>query len=237
MPLPIIPVPAIPLVPNVPGVPPMAGLSGLVAEATILTSDAASALGLFSSPQWGIYDSGGSNIFPDCSVVAVDYRREYRVSDYPLEQGAFTSYNKVQIPFDVRVTLAVSGNSILGQLTSGGAFAGIANAVFGGSAASATRAAILNTLEQLALSLDLVSVVTPEYTFNSCNVVHHDYRREARNGVTLIKVDVWLAEIRVTATQQFTTTQAPSSQTPQNQGTGYPAGPTPAQSSAISTPN
>jgi hypothetical protein len=238
MPLPVIPVPLIPQVPNVPGVPPMAGLSGLISSAVILTSDAIAITGLFTQPQWGIYDSTGTNIFPGCSVIAVDYRREYRVSDYPQEQGGFASYNKVQIPFDARVTLAVSGNSLLQNLVSGGALGGVSSALLTGTnAAQAARSAYLATLESLALSLSLVSVVTPEYTYPSCNVVHFDYRREASAGVTLIKIDIGLMEIRVTATQQFTTTQNPASQTPQNQGTGYPAVPTPAQSSAISTPN
>lgn len=226
MPLPIIPAPPIPQVPNVPGVPPMAGLSGIVSAGTLLTSDAISVLQLFQPSKWGIFDASNANMFPNAVVLAVDYRREYRVSDYPLENGAFTSYNKVQVPFDVRVTLGISGSTFLTSAVSGGLFGQL---VTGVDAAISTRADALNTLESAAESLDLVSVVTPEYIFPSCNIVHHDYRRESRYGVTLIKIDIWLIEIRVTATQQFTNTQNPASQATQAGGTGQPAVPTATQ--------
>ena len=70
----------------------------------------ADALGLPPSPlapQWGIYLDGEPVVDAD-SVVTFDYRQEWTVSDYPLEQGAFQSYDKVQTPFDVAVTITAA---------------------------------------------------------------------------------------------------------------------------------
>ena len=60
-------------------------------------------LGLFDT-QWGIFDQSGDPVITADTIVEVGYRREYRISDFPVEEGSFASYNKVQTPYDVRVT-------------------------------------------------------------------------------------------------------------------------------------
>src|SRR6185503_11295777 len=114
---------------------------------------------------WGLFTEDGSPLFPGFSAVPfvnslaagtgiantsvgdVGYRREYRISTAPQEQGAFLSYNKVQMPFDARVTYLVSG-------------------------LSAIRTAFLQQLEAAAASLDLYSVVMPEFIYPSANIIH-----------------------------------------------------------------
>jgi hypothetical protein len=105
--------------------------------------------------------------------------------DYPLEQGAFESYDKVQTPF-VAWLRFVTGGSI------------------------ADKQAFLASIEAITASLEFVDVVTPERVYQSANVSHYDYRRTAVNGVGLLAVDVWVTEVRVTATQAFTNTSQPS---------------------------
>ena len=181
-------------VPFVPGVPP---LSSYTVDVPILLL--ADALGLPPSPlapQWGIYLDGEPVVDAD-SVVTFDYRQEWTVSDYPLEQGAFQSYDKVQTPFDVRVRYAAGGSQ-------------------------QNRQALLDSIAVIASDLNLYDIVTPEAVYQSVNVTHYDYRRTATNGVGLLQVDVWCVEVRVTAQAQFQNVQNPASASPQTQGNVQP---------------
>lgn len=218
-------------VPDAPGVPPMVRVYRALDTVVILAADAAQIAQAFQPATWGIFSQYGEPVITADSVIAVDYRREYRISDYPIEDGAFGSYDKVAEPYDVRVTLASSGKgTILSNLATGGALGAI---ITGVDTAKINRTHFLNQLEAAAANLDLVEVHTPEYSYTSLNIVHHDYRRESRNGVTLLTVDVWLRQVRVVSTAQFTTTQDPSGAAKQSTGTVQAASPSVAQSSAI----
>lgn len=182
------------------GIPPLLNKAGhaltavglLVADAKILLR----ALGL-QSPQWGIFLNNKQVIKPD-SVLAFEYKKEYRLADYPMEQGAFQTYNKVTTPYDVRVSMTKGGSEV-------------------------ERQAFLLTAERIAASLDLYDVLTPERKYSNANISHFDYRRTSTNGVTLLTVDFWLAEIRVTVPAAFSNTKNPSSQINQNGGLVQPA--------------
>ncbi|MDN8883605.1 hypothetical protein Q0M56_13920, partial [Staphylococcus aureus] len=65
------------------------------------------------------------------------------------------------------------------------------------------------------------------------NVVAYDTRREVRNGVTLLKVNTHLEEIRVTATAEFANTQNSASADPVSQGQVQPQTPTAEQNALI----
>lgn len=144
---------------------------------------------------------GLPNILPvTASTVEFDYSQDWPISNYPQEQGAFQSYDKVTMPFDVKLRLAAGGSN-------------------------AVRAAFLQTCLAMANSLNLYDVVTPELTFSSCNVTHVDWRRSATNGVTLIQVDMWFQEIPVGASASFEDTQQPGEAAPQGLGNIQPTAP------------
>lgn len=138
----------------------------------------------FGPLQWGFFQDGVPVLVAD-NVVSFDYRQDWEVSKFPLEQGAFESYNKVQLPFDVRVRMSVGGTEV-------------------------NRTNFLSQVSDLANSLELFDAFTPEANYSGLNVIHFDYRREAHRGVGVIVVDIWCQEIRVTATQSFQNTGAPS---------------------------
>lgn len=135
----------------------------------LLTADAPGLGIAFGPPQWGIFTPSGSTLLISNAVNNVDYARDYSVSDYPQEKGAFESYNKVQRPYHAKVGFLISS----------------------------ARREFLNNIEVAAASLDLVSVVTPEISYPSANITHYSFSRTSKGGVTLILVDVWLEEIRV----------------------------------------
>jgi len=183
VPSPFVPLPSYPIVPPLPGVPPLpTPLGGLNIPLPGLVFADVLGLGALSiqRPQWGIYTTTGQPILAVDSVFAVEYARDYRISDYPQEFGAFQSYNKVQLPYQAKVTFLISE----------------------------TRTDFLNAVEQACASLAMVSVITPEVNYPSANLIHYNFRREAVQGVTLVRVDVWVMEVRVTAGVMLTPNSA-----------------------------
>lgn len=212
-----IPLPPFPNVPQVPGVPPLPRSISFPTpnvfnphtpsvEAPTLRSDSraiTAAQATTKTPQWGIFDGSKPVVVAD-SVIGVDYRHEFRVADYPIEEGGFESYNKVATPYEARVSLAKGGTD-------------------------ADRTTFLNSLETVLASLTLYSVVTPEKSYAKANVVHYDYRREQKHGATLITADVWLAEVRVAAAPAFSAVQQPAAASTAQGGTVQPQTPTPGE--------
>lgn len=169
-----------PNVPNVPGVPAIAR-SISVPTPEVLEVGALGALTDllgFSAPVWGVFDQDGNKVLNPDSFLSFDYRNSSRVSSYPQEQGAFSSYNKVSTPYDVRVRMAIGADQ-------------------------ASRTAFLAQCELMLKSIDLFNVVTPEATYINATLDSYDYRRETNNGATMITVDMAFIEVRVTATAQF----------------------------------
>lgn len=190
---------AFPNVPNVPGVPALPRGSGaILAGIELLVADALSAFA-FGAPQWGVFLNGDLVIQAD-SVVTFDFKQEFQISDYPVEEGAFQTYNKVQLPFDVRVRMATGGSA-------------------------AARQAFINSVAAVVASLDLYDVVTPEVVYTSVNFGHQSYDRKASN-VGLLSIDLWGEQVRVTATAAFSNTQQPSGAGQVNDGTVQPLAPT-----------
>jgi len=140
-----------------------------MSDLPLLTEDQPSVAQAYGSPQWGLYDQSGGQILTVDSVADIEYVRDYVISDYPQEQGAFESYNKVQTPYVAKLGFFVS----------------------------TTRRQFLNAVEDAARSLQLISVVTPEITYPSGNITHYSYRRAQRSGVTLLRVEVWVEEVRI----------------------------------------
>lgn len=166
-----------PIVPFAPGIPPVLRKQGpLITAGVLLVKDAVRAL-LGAPAIWGIYKDGKSVITVD-SVVALDFRKEWFLANFPIEDGAFSTYNKVKMPYDVRLTMARGGTE-------------------------AERTQFLATLDAVCDSLTLYDVVTPEYTYTKMNVSRLDYRRTATQGATLLTVTIGLQEIRSTAKTQF----------------------------------
>lgn len=172
-----------PNVPALPGVPALARSNNSQFVAADLTGEILP-LNLFGTT-WGIVDENGSALLTPDSFVDFEYREEYKIPIYPLEEGSFQSYNKVAMPFDCRVTVSCSGNGKM------------------------SKEAFLAAIEKLLSSLTLCSVVTPNGTYKSCNLIHVDYRREARQGATLIIAQLWFQEIRI-AQQPVVPTASPS---------------------------
>lgn len=171
--------PAYPDVPVAPGVPPVLrrGIIDAGANVARLTSDGT---GLTDGglTRWGIFSQKGALALEPDSIAAIEYQREFRIADYPIEEGGFESYNKVATPYDIRVTMTKGGKI-------------------------PDRKDFLDQVELLVASLDLFTVVTPERNYFNVNIVRTDYRRNANNGATLLTVELHGIEVRTSASIQF----------------------------------
>jgi hypothetical protein len=218
--------PTFPDVPRASGVPSVfrSPVIQTITTIRLLQADVRTIGGMFFGPEWGIFTTGGQPFAIPNSFVSVDYRKEFRISDYPVESGGFQSFNKVATPFDVRVRFAISGPS-------SSTFGDIGNLLTGSQ--GTTRSDFLTQVDLACKSLDLFSVVTPDATYPSVNIVHYDYRRERQNGVGIILVDVWCQEVRVTATTQFSDTKSPEGALNQSGGTVQGQPPTPDQQASV----
>jgi hypothetical protein len=209
-----------PDVPNVPGVPFLSSYLSTPSPGLLIGAISSLIPGLQSS-LWGIYSQFGIPIIASAlsplsnlilggsvlnfSVIDFEYKRDWSVSNYPVEQGGFQSYDKVQLPFDVRMRVAAGGS--------------VSN-----------RVSLLTLVESIANTVALYNVVTPEEVYLNCNVTHFDYKRTAINGVGVLIIDIWLLEIRETSTTTFSNTQSPTDSGQQGIGNVQPGPSTPAGS-------
>ena len=154
---------------------------------------------------------GAPNIVPvTASTIDFEYDQDRPISNYPQEQGAFQSYDKVTLPFDVKVRLACGGST-------------------------SRRQAFISTCLGIAASYALFDVVTPELTFTSVNCTRIGWKRSARHGVTLIVPELWFEQVPVTATTSFVNTQQPGNAGQQSVGNVQPTTPTQQVQSAFDT--
>lgn len=187
--------PNVPAYPGVPQVfrnasnPPTGGLTdaigGIRDGAPALTQDGGDAIVVTAQTAWGIYTPDGEKALAVDSVYRIEPSREFRISDYPIEDGGFQSYNKVAMPGETRVTVTKGGTA-------------------------AVRQAFLNTLDALVESTDIVTVLTPDESFLDRNLVRYDYSRSAESGAALLIVELMLIEVRQSAESQYTKSKEPS---------------------------
>lgn len=160
-------------IPPYPGVPAILGnmfTGGIPAIATTFVDLVSPSLFMSGEPAWGLYRDGTPALAFE-TFVSIDYREEYAISDYPLEDGGFESFNKVQVPYNVRV-----------RFSSGGTMA--------------DRTGLLASAKQISGDLNLYTVVTPEAVYRSVNVQRVDYRRDHATSNGLIVIEMFLLEIR-----------------------------------------
>lgn len=107
---------------------------------------------------------------PD-SFIKFEYKEIHKIPNYPVEQGSFQSYNKVTLPYEIKLIVTKSNIFEIGPF--------------------------INQILVLLNSTKLLSIVTPDKTFNSANLVNFDYRKEAKNGAVLLIAELTFQEVRI----------------------------------------
>lgn len=180
-------------------------------------------------PLWGIYDDTGASAVAADNVTGMDFRQDWTLSNYPLEKGAFLTYDKVLTPFDVKMTFSSGGSisnrqALINSVANLNASSPLAAPL---STLSSVIGFVLNTTTSAGTTtpntLRLYSVVTPEITYPSMSVVHTDYNRTNYNGgAGLISVNVWLTQVAITGTSSLTNSVSPSGMPVSNIGQVQP---------------
>lgn len=147
----------------------MPSVSGLIDQAISL-GGAALVTAVFGK-QWGIFNQYGVPIILADSMVGMTYDAGASVSNFPVENGEFRSYNKTRNPSMASVTLAK------------------------GSGGTLKRGLFLTQLETLLKSTISFYIVTPEYVYMNYQIIGINHSRSASEGATLIKVNLDLQEI------------------------------------------
>lgn len=182
MPMPIVPKAIYPLVPFAPGVPALLRNGAAIIDTLTFNTLGIGGIvdSLFGSgkPQWGIFHADGNPVALAESVVSMEFDNTMRVSNYPIEGGKFSSYNKVNDPYVITL-----------RMTCG---LGVEE-----------RDAFIFSVESASKSLDLYTVVTPEATYFNANVTAVGYRRDSDNGANKITYDIRITEVREVAASAF----------------------------------
>jgi hypothetical protein len=197
-------------VPNVPGVPAVLFAPSSGNSISLLSSDGADIPSIFANPQWGIYLNGVPVVVAD-SVVSLEFKQEFALSDYMVEQGGFDTYDKVYIPFSARVKFTAGSES--------------------------SRTALLTSISAVIGDLNFYDVVMPEAIYPSVNFKHQDFKRTATSGLGLLSVEVWVEQVNVASGASLTSTQSPSGTAQTNGGTVQPVTPTQSQSALFGLSN
>jgi len=192
--------PSTPTVPNAAGVPPVKPVDGtglppstgpdIVVVAK--KSDGAN-VNKKTPPRWAIYTAKGAVAIAPDSFKDLDDSKDFNIPRYPVESGGFQSYNKVELPADLRLALLKAGND-------------------------PAKTAFLKTVSDYAASTELLTVVTPGRTYRNMNLVHFDQHRSAEAGAAMLTVRLAFLEVRTSAKAAFTTVADPTAASNVNGG-------------------
>lgn len=167
-----------------------------------------------SAHSYAIVTSGTTApvITPD-SVLSMEYKGEQRIADYPIEAGGFASFNKVAMPFDLRMVLTCGGKNYLQSAlqTVTQTVDSYINSILGTAYGQPmNRDDFLTQLEIMLHAIDLYDVVTPDKTYSSVNLVHYSYSKKNDNGAVMIIAELWFQEIRQSVAAIYSTSSASS---------------------------
>lgn len=163
--------------------------------------------------QWGLFTQDNDLAVPADNVVAFENNLEARISDYPVapndsgsptETVGFASYNKVIVPYDVRLILTRGGSV-------------------------EDRQEFLKAVQDAWQSVELFNVVTPECVYLDVNVVGVRRMAAADRGMGLMALEIALRKVRQTATLSFTKTKEPTGSGQVKDGSVQATQPTDAQ--------
>lgn len=184
-----------------------------MANPVLMTADDPSVSNQVQGALYGLYlkaaDGTSQLVLQPDSFIGYSYTNESRLSQYPQEAGAFQSYNKVDTPFDVRITM-----------TKGGKVSDVA--------------AFIATAESLVKAKDLFlyDVITPERTYSSVNIQRISHDHKPGHGASMVTVELYLLEIRETASSQYVNTTSPTT-TGSLSNTAMPSGADPKQAGTV----
>ena len=184
-----------PNVPNLPGVPQLARAALPTPGSLGVTIGGAALSAIFGlitgQNQWGIFDSSGNQVLQADSILELEHHPTSDISDFPVQGTAtqptsFATYNKVVLPFMIRVRMAI------------------------GSTLSA-RQQYLKNLDTAFQSINLYTITTPEKNYSYADILNYDIVRttegmRATGAYFLTEIDIFFKQVIPIQAQYSTTT-------------------------------
>ena len=96
--------------------------------------------------KWGIFNQRGIPLLLADNVASVRFENKSNVSNVPVENGAFASYNKVAEPYKASVMMTKASGGVV------------------------QRGAFLALLDTFSNSTDLYMIITPEAVYPNCAI-------------------------------------------------------------------
>lgn len=118
---------------------------------------------------WGAYTLSGQPLFLVDTCLEIKFTHDAKISTFPVELGAFTSYNKVTEPFKCKVKLAVAHPRWMKMF--------------------------MTQLENEIAAPNIYNVFTPEFTYFSMALEKVSYPRDIK-GVNVIVADLEFVQIK-----------------------------------------
>lgn len=125
---------------------------------------------------WSIKDATGKLALAPDNIVEVHFGEKSKVSDFPVEKGAFTTYNKAHHPIAIKITMSV-GSKL------------------------ADRNTFLNALINLKRSTNLVNITIPEGVFKDYTLESYDFSRTEKKGQNMIIASCHFVNVVQTTSQ------------------------------------
>lgn len=122
---------------------------------------------------WTILDENSLPVITFTSFLSLEGVSSAKVSDYPVEEGSFSTYNKTVAPRDFTVTLAVTGDDVELQEA-------------------------LSCVEALRASTQMVSVIAPYQEFKGYCLESYDFASKVQDGVGILIFSMQFKEVRET---------------------------------------
>lgn len=127
---------------------------------------------LFPGPTWGVFNVGTSDpAIVVSSIVEQDISAESRASDFIIQSGSFTNYNKVQTPNIITIRMTKDGNE-------------------------SSRQEFLQWLNDNIAATTLFDVLSPEFRYPNVTLIGYRMGRSARSGAAMIVADCLFQQIR-----------------------------------------
>lgn len=182
--------------------------------------------------------SGGTPVLTPDSVLSLEWHGEERVSDYPVQNGQFVSFNKVAVPFDLRMVVTCQGLNYLQEALSSvtqvlDQALGQLGLAFG---QPMSRDAFLKQLDAMLDSTDLYNIVTPDKVYPNVNLVAYNHAKKSDEGGTLIIAELMFREVRESISANYSNaivSSNASAASPVNLGTVNGTSSAPSQTAAF----
>lgn len=133
---------------------------------------------------WTLNTASGVPAVAFTSFLGFELRNESRVVSSQVEEGSFATYNKVETPLEVTVSLGLQGDD-------------------------AELQGALDTLNALQAGTELISLVTPTAEYRDLNLEGFNYRQRREDGLGALWVELSLVGVKQVAAEYANVKLAP----------------------------